>query len=562
MAFIVIATLSISLSVTQSQSALAVSKGVKTNITKTAPKGGTLKLRLSAWPKSLNVHTASDAYLGMLSSFVHASLVDRNQETWDIIPAIAEKWEESDDRKTFTFHLNKKAKFDSGKPITSTDVKFTFDTVYDEKKCVTCVGSRSYIGKIKSITTDGPHKITFVMKNAHFQNLERIGQLPILEMKRFSKGNFNKKYDRVMEGAGPFKYLKSKSKFRKKIVLEKNKNHWMLDYPYFKNRFNFKRVIFKYIQDDTVAFEAFKKQELDIFYFNQGTYKFWDNTKSAPFTNKNAVRLQTPKMIPWTWGGVALNMRKEPTSDINFRKALQLVLNRDVFVKKIYKGHQMPVAGPFAAGSDYSSNSSATKFNPKKASDLLKASGYTKIDSDGILYKEVKGKKQRAEITVMYATKAHDQWITMFKSDAKKVGINVIPRFIDWSAGIKLVDEFNFEGFVIGWSGDPTPAPRQLWHGSTASQKGSSNIPGLNDPSIDSLIDAAPVAFDPQKRIKLFKELEKKILDKQPYLFRWTQKNHYVAFWKDKVNPTETPFFKYSGNNLRSIFHLHWHKAK
>ena len=162
----------------------------------------------------------------------------------------------------------------------------------------------------------------------------------------------------------------------------------------------------------------------------------------------------------------------------------------------------------------------------------------------------------------MYATKAHDQWITMFKADAKKVGVNIIPRFIDWSAGIKLVDEFNFEGFVIGWSGDPTPAPRQLWHGSTASQKGSSNIPGLNDPAIDALIDAAPVAFDVNKRIKLFKELENKILEHQPYLFRWTQKNHYVAYWKDKVNPTTNPFYKYSGSNLRSIFHLHWYKAK
>lgn len=533
-----------------------------TSIKNDAPKKGTLKLRLNAWPKSFNVLTSSDAYLAMLGSFVHASLLNRNQENWDNLPYIAEKWEESKDRQTFTFYLNKKATFDSGNPVTSEDVKFTFDRLFDKKQCVTCEGTRAYIGEITSIKTEGPHKITFVMKKPHFQNLERIGGLSILEKKRFEKGNFNKKYDRVLEGAGPYYYDKKGSKFRKKVVLKQNKNHWVYSYPYFKNRYNFTKIIFKYIQDDTVAFEAFKKQDLDIFYFDAGTYKFWDSTTSAPFTNKKVVRLEAPKMIPWVWGGVALNMRNEPTSSLEFRKALQYVLNRDVFVKKIFKNHQMPVAGPFAAGSKYSSNKPATGYDPKQASKLLAEAGYNKVDGDGILYKEVDGKKQRAEITIMYATKAHDQWMTMFKADAKKVGINVIPRFIDWSAGIKLVDEFNFEGFVIGWSGDPTPAPSQLWHGSTANNKGTSNIPGLKNSEIDRLIDAAPVAFDEKKRIALFKELETRILDEQPYLFRWTQKNHYVAFWSDKVNPTESPFFKYSGSQLRSIFFQHWYSAK
>ena len=55
-------------------------------------------------------------------------------------------------------------------------------------------------------------------------------------------------------------------------------------------------------------------------------------------------------MIPWVWGGVALNMRNEPTSSLEFRKALQYVLNRDVFGKRFSKPPDA-VAGPFAAGS-------------------------------------------------------------------------------------------------------------------------------------------------------------------------------------------------------------------
>ena len=54
------------------------------------------------------------------------------------------------------------------------------------------------------------------MKSHTFKNLERLGGLSILEKKRFEKGNFNKKYDRVLEGAGPYYYDKKARNFVKK----------------------------------------------------------------------------------------------------------------------------------------------------------------------------------------------------------------------------------------------------------------------------------------------------------------------------------------------------------
>lgn len=549
------------LSLSQPPTALGESAPI-TSVTKEAPKKGTLKLRLNAWPKSFNAYTANSVYSNLLARLVHASLLDNSHENWDIVGKIAEKWEESDDKKELTFYLNKDAKFDSGNPVTAEDVKFSFDKAYNKKECITCEAGRSYIGEIDSITVVNPHKIVFKMKNSHFENLSRVGSLFIFEKKKFEKGDFNRDYDKVIEGAGPYSYDKKASKFRKSIVLRLNKDHWTTKLPYYKNRFNFKKIIFKYIEDDTVAFEAFKKKDLDIFYFEQGNFKAWDNKDSVPFTDKNMARVTSPKLVPWLWGGVALNMRSGATSDLKFRQALQLVLDRETFVSKLFNDHQKLVKGPFADGSKYSSNSEPTKYDPKKASKLLKEAGYVNIGSDGILYKTVDGKKQRASITIMYATNSHDQWMTMFKSDAKKVGIEVNPRFIDWSAGIKLVDEFNFEGFVIGWSGDPVPAPNQLWHGSTANNKGTSNLAGLNDPEVNKLIDEAPTTFDEAKRIELFKTLEKKILSHQPYLLRWTQKNHYIGYWKDTVDATSTPMFKFSGSDRRKLFYMHWHAAK
>lgn len=87
-------------------------------------------------------------------------------------------------------------------------------------------------------------------------------------------------------------------------------------------------------------------------------------------------------------------------------------------------------------------------------------------------------------------------------------------------------------------------------------------MPGLNDPEVNALIEKSTTEFDYKKRTALFRELEKKIVGHQPYLFRWTGAKHKVAYWKDRVNPTANPSFKYSGTDFRDMFYVHWHTAK
>ena len=168
------------------------------------PKKGTLKVRLGAWPKSLNYYNSGDTYTSMISLYhVNATLLSQKTEDNSNVPYLAESWEISDDKKSYTFHLSKKATFSDGSSVTAEDVKFTYDLVYDQKRCVLCEPQRSFIGPMESITIINPSTIKITMKNIHFENLERIGGLPILQKKRFSKGDFNRDFEKVMEGAGP-----------------------------------------------------------------------------------------------------------------------------------------------------------------------------------------------------------------------------------------------------------------------------------------------------------------------------------------------------------------------
>ena len=542
-------------------------------------KGGTLKIRLQSWPSSLNHIKTSDAAMSAIWQLTHIRLTYNSQEDYKEIPGLATRWETSEDFKTLTYYLNPKATFANGKQITSEDVAFSINTLHDRKKCALCESLRSWSGDVKEVITfkDDPLKIQVVMNNQHFDSAMRIGYIPIYEKARFSKGKLDgKKYDRVIEGGGPYVYDKKASKFKKTIILKKRKDHWLFDQPYWKERLNFDKIIYKYIKEEVVAFEAFKRGDLDLIYINSGLYQSWDQKESAPFDNPKVGRITAERFYPSAWGGVALNMRRGALADVNFRQALQLLMDRDLFIKRLYNNHQRAVAGPFFHGSKYSaglpvlqmSEADWKEQDPKKnrIKVALAKAGFDGKGEGGVLYREVtvdgKKEKQFASVDLMYSTKVHDRWITMYKEMAKEYGVEINPKLTEWSAATKLLDDFKFDAMVIGWSGDVVPGPRQLFYGKTADSKGTSNYPGLKDPDIDRLIETGPATKGEEDRYKLYQELEKRIVEAQPYLFRWIPKNHYVAYWKDKLDPTGTPFYMYSGTDTTPMqFYLHWGKA-
>jgi microcin C transport system substrate-binding protein len=527
-----------------------------------ATKGGTLTVRLSAWPESFNALTGGDTYSGMLHNFVHITLLDRSMKDFEPIPSLATKWELAKDRKTMTFQIRKDVTFADGSPVTIEDVKFSYELTYDIKRCVKCEDVRSYIGPMEWVKVVDDKTIQVKAKNEHFENVERFGAVPILKKAHYEKKDFNKDYERDLFGAGPYVYDDKGSTFRKTVVLKRRSGYWMEKDPYYGSQYNFDKIVFKLIEDDTVAWEAFKKKDLDFYTFGLKSYKWWDDATKAPFTDKNMGRITAPLIYPSSWGGVALNMRKGPLSDVKFRKALQFAFNRELMINKLFQNHFRPVSGPFAYKSKYSADLAATPYDVKKAGALIKEAGFTKVGSDGVLYREVNGVKERASFELMYATNAHDQWITMYKEDLKKLGVELRTKLTDWSAAQKQLSEFKFDSFVIGWAGDPTPGPEQLFSGKYADIQNSSNYSGLKNPKIDELIEKAPIQTDANKRVAMYKEMEKLIVDAQPYIFRWTDKEHLVAYWKDRLNPTATPFYKYSGSAERKSFFVHWMKAK
>ena len=66
---------------------------------------------------------------------------------YNVIPALAERWEYSDERKTLTFHLRQGITWHDGHPFTAADVKWFFDTVVMKREGAAKDGIRQNRGE-------------------------------------------------------------------------------------------------------------------------------------------------------------------------------------------------------------------------------------------------------------------------------------------------------------------------------------------------------------------------------------------------------------------------------
>ena len=90
-------------------------------------EGDWLIYHINAEPATLNPITATDVYESVINyGNIYETLVKRDNATLNIVPLLAEFWDISDDKLTYTFHIRKGIKWQDGVPFTSSDVVFSF----------------------------------------------------------------------------------------------------------------------------------------------------------------------------------------------------------------------------------------------------------------------------------------------------------------------------------------------------------------------------------------------------------------------------------------------------
>lgn len=127
-----------------------------------APAFADTPLRIASPYPATTLDPSRSAAAGNIEVFgqLYARVLHRNPQTRELEPGLAEKWEISSDRLTYTLHL-REAKFSDGTPITADDVVFSFERVRSDPQSAL----PSTFGFVESFTAPDPRTVVVKLKS-------------------------------------------------------------------------------------------------------------------------------------------------------------------------------------------------------------------------------------------------------------------------------------------------------------------------------------------------------------------------------------------------------------
>ena len=517
-----------------------------------APKGGTFTIGFPSYPKALLFYLGFDELSAGINALILETLLDSDPETHEPVPLLATEWTISNDKRVFTFKIHPAARFSDGQPVTSEDVKFTWDTVMNPKHKTAPM--QAYFSSFESCTAPDPSTVVFRAKTLHFQNLEKLGGLFILPKHFFSKGDFNKAFNTKLLGSGP--YILDLAQTGERVVVKRHTGYWGKALLQNVGRYNFDKIVFKAVPDYNVQFEMFKKGDLDYFYFLVA--KMWSTETDGPqFQKSYILKLKAENKLAYATQGIAWNLRRPLFKDVRVRMALSHLMNREKMISELFFNNYVATAGVVPLTSDYHSpRNTPVAYDPKRAKTLLEEAGWTKVGTDGVLIRD----GVRFEYEHLTDNPSMHRWLTVYQEELKKMGIKMNLRTQDWATKIKLTDDWQFDATDIARGRDIEPSDfNVMWGSKEADIKGSANITGYKNPDIDALAQKIDETFDRAARIPLVRKLEEILSRDQPLSFAWEPRFIRLAHWNRYSFPGKG-YFAFS--TWSSAFHYWWYDAE
>ncbi len=478
-----------------------------------APCGGvvpprdpfTLNVHMGAEPGTLNPITATDAYSHAINLRIYETLVDRDYDTLEIVPLLAERWEISQDKLRFRFHLRRGVTWSDGVEFTADDVVYSFRTIKDPKTA--CAQLKVYYLDIIDCVKVDRYTVEFLYSRPYYLALIFCGGMPIVPKHVFDDGtDFNThRHNRLPVGTGPYRFEGWET--GKQISLAHNER-------YRGTKPEIRRVVYRFVSEPSVALQMLKKGDLDVMGVREIV---WVRQTGSEKFRQNFYKM---KYYLASFSYIGWNAARPFFSDRRVRLAMTHLINRKAILDKLLFGLGEVVTGPFYIfGKSYNRNLEPWPYDPARARRLLAEAGWTDSDGDGILDRD--GKKFSFTFTMSSGSKFAERLASIMKEDLARAGIEMEINRYEWAVFINKIQNRDFDATSLGWS-DPDfqDDPYQIWHSSQI--KGGSNYVGFKNAEADRIIEEARREFNEGRRIAMYHRFHEILHREQPYTFLYT----------------------------------------
>lgn len=495
-----------------------------------AEPGGKISFWASQFPKSFNYTINASAISARMFEPMFETLLGNDPITLEDTPGLARRWEISDDKLEYTFHLNPKAKWSDGKPITADDVVWSFEAMKNPEHLT---GSfQTTMKRLISCEAIDERTVKIKANKVHWRNLTAASGFFILPKHWWEKQDFNSVNFEFPVVSGPYRLGEVKEPHFAR--LERREDYWNNDSPEMEGVYNFDTIEFRFFSQRDTAYEAFRNGDLDMYAIYTSS-RWMKETQGERFDKNWIVKQSVYNQNPIGFQGFAMNMRKAPYNDKRVRKALAHLLDRERMNRSLMFNQYVLTNSyyPDLWTKEKPCPNPQIDFNVEKARALLGEAGWEVNASTGKLEKDGK------PFVMNFLTRdpSSNKFLFIFEEALNDVGIDLKIDMKDLSAWKKDIDSREYEITWFPWGAIPLKDPEPMWHSSTVDIKQGINVTGFANEKVDELIEQTRELFDVEARHDIVREIDAILFEETPYILLWHIDYVRLLYWNKFGTP-------------------------
>lgn len=426
-------------------------------------------------------------------------------------PDIAQRWQVSDDGRTYTFYLRNDVRFYNSREVKAEDFKYSWERACDpDTRSLTAdtylgdiVGVREVLdGKATEISgvrviDDYTLEVTIDAPKSYFLSKLTYPTAFVVDRANVESGS---EWWRQPNGTGPFKLRQWDE--NSLLVLERNK-------LYYGELAKVNFVTFHLWAG--VPMNMYETGEIDV----TSVYSYYIDKvtdESGPFYRDLVI---TPEL---SFFYIGFNHSKPPFDDVNIRRAFSQAIDKDKLVSLVFRGMVQPADGILPPGMPgFNKDLSGLGYDVNKAKGLIKASKYSDVS-----------KLPPITITTMGWGGLISPGLEAIISEWRQnLGVEVKVRQLEPQRFLYHLRQEKDEMFYMGWIAD-YPHPQNfleiLFHSGADNNYGE-----YSHPEIDALLEMAGVEQDSNLSLALYQQAEQKLVEDAACLPLWFGKNYILV---------------------------------
>jgi peptide/nickel transport system substrate-binding protein len=472
---------------------------------KNAAEPGTVNFLIEASPTNLDPRIGADAYSQHIDGLIFSSLVAHDAEM-KVTPDLALSWE-TPDPLTYIFHLRTGVKFHDGRPLTSADVKYTFDTILSGAIKSPKRGSFKMVDAI-----DAPDDATVIF-HLHEPYASFLWSLtrPVVGIVPRGSGADVAQHP---IGSGPFRFVRMTTD--EEIILAKNED-------YFEGAPNIERLRIRIVPDVTVRALELRKGSADA--------TINSLTPDMVVTLGKEKGLAADQQPGTTLAYISFNFDDPTLAKREVRQALAYATDRKTIIQYLLRGQARLASSVLPPNSwAFDSDVQHYDFDPARAESLLESAGYHR-GADGVRL-HLTLKTSTDESTRLMSEAIADQW--------KRVGIALELRPLEFATFYTDITRGSFQMYALRWVGaNNDPDIFEFVFSSKKMPPAGANRGHYSNRQLDVLLQEEHVEMDQEKRKALLSQVQKIVAQDEPYINLWYVDN--VCVHRDRLTGIVIP---------------------